>query len=222
MSRLEVNGLRKSFGKKLILDDLSFSCKTGEVIGIFGRNGSGKSTFLKTIFGTIKADSCLLNIDGVEMKPSAIISSGKIGFLPQDPFLPKEMRVRDVIPLMFPKGQEQDKIFYSPGVAGFDDQKVGKLSAGQSKYLELLLLGHLQHPFLLLDEPFSMLDPLYIERIKEFLLSLLGTKALVVTDHYYTDVLQIATRSMVISNGKAFAVESEQDLVKHEYLKAEN
>ena len=222
MSRLEVKELRKSFGKKLILDDLSFSCKTGEIIGIFGRNGSGKSTLLKTILGTLKADSGGIMIDGNKMHASAVIPSQKIGFLPQDPFLPKEMKVRDVIPLIFPKGEEQDKIFYSEGVPGFDRKKVGKLSTGELKYFELLLLCHMKHPFLFLDEPFSMQQPQHIDRIKKLLLSLTATKALVITDHYYADVLDIATSGFIIKNGKAFNVEGEQDLIEHEYLKAKN
>ena len=128
------------------------------------------------------------------------------------------MRVRDVIPLMFQKGENQDKIFYAPGVAAFDYKKVGKLSAGQLKYLELLLLANLSQPFLLLDEPFSLVEPQYIERIKEMLLSLRTTKGLVITDHYYRDVLEISTRNFVVKNGKSFPVMAEKDLVEHEYL----
>lgn len=219
MKMLEVMEVNKTFGKKQILNQVSFSCKTGEVIGLFGKNGSGKSTLLKGIMGTLKMDSIGLCMDGVIIKPSEIIPQQKIGFLPQDSFLPKEMKVREVIPLMFPKGEEQDKIFYSEGVARFDSMKIGKLSAGQLKYLELLLLAYLPHPFLLLDEPFSMLEPQYIEKVKRLLLSLSATKGLVVTDHYYRDVLEIATRSIVLKDGKGFEVKNEQDLAAHEYLK---
>lgn len=219
MNRLEVVEVNKTFGKKQILNRVSFSCKTGEIIGLFGRNGSGKSTLLKAAMGTIKMDSVSIGIDGVEIKPSEIIPQQKIGFLPQDTFLPKEMKVREVIPLIFPKGEEQDKIFYSEGVSAFDGTKVGKLSAGQLKYLELLLLAYLPHPFLLLDEPFSMVEPQYIEKIKKLLLSLRTTKGLVVTDHYYRDVLEIATRSFILKNGKLFEVENEGDLATHHYLK---
>ena len=219
MSRLEVSGVNKAFGKRQILDNFSISFKTGEIIGLFGRNGSGKSTLLKAMIGTLKPDSIQMTYDGKELKPSEVIPQQKIGILPQETFLPKELKVRDVIPLMFQKGENQDKIFYAPGVAAFDDKKVGKLSAGQLKYLELLLLVHLPHPFLLLDEPFSLVEPQYIERIKELLLSLRSNKGLVITDHYYRDVLEISTRSYVIKNGRSFPVEAEKDLIEHEYLK---
>lgn len=211
--------MRKSFGKTQVLNGVSFSCKTGEIIGLFGRNGSGKSTLLKGMMGTLKQDSISLSIDGLIIKPSEVIPQQKIGFLPQDSFLPKEMKVRDVIPMMFPKGEEQDKIFYSEGVARFDSIKIGKLSAGQLKYLELLLVAHLPQTFLLLDEPFSMVEPQYIEKIKELLISIKAEKGIIMTDHYYRDVLDIATRSFILKNGNLFKVESEQDLKEHEYLK---
>lgn len=219
MSGLQVNEVYKSFGNRKILDGISFGCEKGEIIGIFGRNGCGKSTLLKAVMGTLQVNSIQIEIDQKILNPSEIIPSQKIGYLPQESFLPQELKVRDVIPLMFPKGEEQDRIFYSEGVAAFDSKKVGKLSAGQRKYLELLLIAHLKHPFLLLDEPFSLVEPHYIEKIKSLLLTIKSTKGIVITDHYYLDVLEIATRSLVIKRGQGYSVESEQDLVLQDYLK---
>lgn len=220
MSLLEVKEVRQTFGKRRILDDLSFSCETREIIGVFGRNGCGKSTLLKSVMGAFKADAIQVQIDQKNLSPSEVVSSQQIGYLPQEPFLPSEMKVRDIIPLVFPKGEEQDRIFYAEGVSAFDNKQVGKLSAGQRKYLELLLLAHLKHPFLLLDEPFSLVEPHYTEKIKFLLLSLKSHKGIVVTDHYYRDVLQIATRSFLIRAGKKHLIKSEMDLVEYEYLKA--
>jgi ABC-type multidrug transport system ATPase subunit len=222
MNRLEVMELNKAFGERQILNRISFSCRTGEIIGLFGRNGSGKSTLLKGIMGTLSMDSITIYINGENIQPAEIFPKKLIGFLPQESFLPKEMKVRDVIPLMFPKGEEQDKIFHSAGVAAFDSKRVGKLSLGQLKYLELLLLAQLPQPFLLLDEPLSMLEPMYIEKVKELLLSLKATKGLVITDHYYKDVLDLADRNLVLKAGSAYGVENEQDLRSHEYLKERN
>ena len=219
MSGLQVSKLSKSFGKRQILNEVSFSLKTGEIFGLFGRNGSGKSTLLKCMMGTLKADAIEMRIEGEEVNPSEVIPRQIIGFLPQDTFLPKEMKVRNVIPLIFPKGEDQDKIFYSPGVAAFDGKIVGKLSAGQLKYLEILLLAHMPHPYLLLDEPFSMVEPKSIEVVKELLLSLKATKGLLITDHYYKDVLDVSGSNLVLKRAKAFEVESEHDLAAHEYLK---
>ncbi|MCX2836870.1 ATP-binding cassette domain-containing protein [Salinimicrobium sp. MT39] len=222
MRTLEVSKLSHSFGKNQLLCDVAFSCKTGEIIGLFGRNGSGKSTLLKAVMGIISVDAVSLTLDGVKVKTSEVIPKKMTGYLPQDSFLPKELKVRDVIPLIFPEGEAQDRIFYSPGVAAFENKKVGKLSAGQLKYLELLLLAHMPHPFLLLDEPFSMVEPQYIEKIKELLFSLKATKGIVVTDHYYRDVLEIAVDNFILKKGELHKVENEEDLATHEYLKVRN
>lgn len=219
MSLLAVKEVQKSFGKRKILDGISFQCEKGEIIGVFGRNGSGKSTLMKIISGTLKAKHVKIQIDQQLLESSEVIASQKIGYLPQESFLPKEMKVRDVIPLMFPNAEKQDRIFYSDGVGAFDSVKVGKLSAGQRKYLELLLLAHLNHPFLLLDEPFSLVEPYYIEKIKKMLLSLQELKGIVITDHYYNDVLEVANRSFILKEGKTFVINNEGDLAAHDYLK---
>ncbi len=172
MDLLKVTDLNKSYGKKVILKNINLDCKVGEIIGIFGRNGTGKSTLLKLIFGTVKADSILIKINSEIISQKGIIPSKKIGYLPQDTFLPKERKVREIIPLFFPNGDNQDKIFYSPQVSSFEKIKIGKLSLGQLRYLELLIIGNLNHQFLMLDEPFSMIEPIYKDVIKGLLLEL--------------------------------------------------
>lgn len=219
MNLLEVQGLNKSFGKKKVLQNISFQCETAEIIGIFGRNGSGKSTLLKIIFGTLKADSLDLTLNAQSLEVKKVVPSKKIAYLPQDSFLPKSTKVRDLIPVFFPDGDDQDKIFYAKGVSNFENRKVGQLSLGQLRYLEILLLGHLKHPFLMLDEPFSMIEPLYKDSIKELLIKLKETKGIILTDHYYNDVLEITDRNFIIKNGKKINVGNKLDLAKYEYLK---
>jgi ABC-type multidrug transport system ATPase subunit len=218
MKALEINNLNKSFAKKSILKDIDLTCKTGDIIGIFGRNGSGKSTLLKIIYGTLKADSVQIKIDTKIMSQKEIIPSKTIAYLPQDSFLPKELKVRDVIPFFFPNGEDQDKIFYASTVSVFEKLKVGYLSLGQLRYLELLIIGNLNHSFLLLDEPFSMIEPLYKEIIKSLLLELKKTKGIILTDHYYDDVLEITTENFVIKDAEKIEINSKEDLVKFQYL----
>src|SRR5690606_32562049 len=169
MDLLKVTNLNKSYGKKAILKNINLDCKVGEIIGIFGRNGTGKSTLLKLIFRTLKPDSILIKINSDVISQQDVIKSKRIGYLPQDSFLPKERKVREIIPLFFPNGDDQDKIFYSPQVSSFEKLKVGKLSLGQLRYLELLIIGNLNHQFLMLDEPFSMIEPIYKDVIKGLL-----------------------------------------------------
>ena len=220
MDLLKVTDVNKSYGKKAILKNINLDCKVGEIIGIFGRNGTGKSTLLKLIFGTVKADSILIKINSEIISQKAIIPSKRIGYLPQDTFLPKERKVREIIPFFFPKGDDQDKIFYSPQVSSFEKIKIGKLSLGQLRYLELLIIGNLNHQFLMLDEPFSMIEPIYKDVIKSLLLKLKKTKGIILTDHYYNDVLEITDENFVIKDSEIIKVSDKSDLVKYEYLRS--
>jgi ABC-type multidrug transport system ATPase subunit len=220
MDFLKVTDLNKSYGNKTILKNIDLDCKIGEIIGIFGRNGTGKSTLLKLIFGTVKADSISIEINYEIIHQKAIISSKKIGYLPQDTFLPKERRVREIIPLFYPNGDDQDKIFYSPQVSSFEKIKIGKLSLGQLRYLELLIIGNLNHKFLMLDEPFSMIEPIYKDVIKNLLLELKKSKGIILTDHYYNDVLEITDKNFVLKDAEKIEIMDKDDLVKYEYLRS--
>ena len=218
MNRLEVHNVTKVFGDTTILNNVDFTCEMGEIIGLFGRNGSGKSTLLKLLFGTLKADSISIKINTEILEPKAIIASGKIGYLPQDSFLPKELKVRQVIPMFYGGSSDQDLIFGAPYVHRFDAKRVGQLSLGQLRYLELLLVGNLEHPFLLLDEPFSMIEPLYKDAIKTLLKKLTFYKGIIITDHYFEDVLDITTKNYLLKDAKLIQVNSKQELVAMNYL----
>ncbi len=218
-SILQLYYARKAFGAKKVLTNVSFELAQGEIIGIFGRNGSGKSTLLKILFSTLKADALDLRISDLPIKQSQIIPEQHIGYLPQDNFLPKHLKVRDVIPLFFEKGEEQDLVFRAPFVERIATTKIGLLSMGERRYLELLLIAHLPHPFLLLDEPFSMIEPLYKEKIKEFLIKLKAKKGIILTDHYYADVLEISDRNLVLVNGESTSAADEKALRGLGYLR---
>lgn len=216
--QLKIVGAGKSFGRREVFSDISFECQSGEIVGIFGRNGTGKSTLLKMIFGTMKADTMQLFHDDIEISAKDVIPKKLIGYLPQQSFLPKDVRVRDIIPFFYPTGEIQDKIFYSPNVVTFESGKIGSLSLGQLRYLELLLIANLQHPFLLLDEPFSMIEPLYKDSIKHILLDVKSTKGIILTDHYYDDVLQITDRNFLMKDSRMFEINGKDELQANDYL----
>ncbi|MFC4633789.1 ATP-binding cassette domain-containing protein [Dokdonia ponticola] len=216
---LHIQHASKKFGKKEVLKNVCLTLAQGEIISLFGRNGSGKSTLLKILFGTLKADSIDVRIDNKNIRPKDVIPNQLIGYLPQDHFLPKHLKVRDVIPLFYQDGDDQDLIFRAPFIEKVATHKVGTLSLGELRYLELLLVAHLEHPFLLLDEPFSMIEPLYKEVIKEFLLSLKAKKGILLTDHYYSDVLDISDRNLVLVEGTTEIAENVEDLKQLGYLR---
>jgi len=211
----KLHSASKHFGKRKILNEVSFSFETGEIIGIFGGNGCGKSTLLKMLFGTMSADTIEMSVNGVSIKN---FTTKHLSYLPQHPFIPKNIKVRDLIPIYFSEEKKQDAIFYDSMIANISSKSVGSLSLGQVRYLEVLLLANLDRPFLMLDEPFSMLDPLYKDRIKILLNKLKSSKGILITDHYFEDVLGVTDRNYLLKNGVLEKVLSKQSLKEMAYL----
>lgn len=222
MSNLFVKNVTKSFGNTCVLKNISFDLSTGEVLGVFGRNGSGKSTLLKILYGTLKANSIDLYVDSKLIKISNVINDNNIAYLPQHNFLPRNLKVRSIIPLYFNEGDKQDKIFYAPRISEIANQKVSTLSLGELRYLEILLISQLNHKFIMLDEPFSMIEPLYLEIIKKLLVDLKQNKGIIITDHYYYNVLEISSKNILIKEGMMHTITNENDLVKFGYLSNKN
>ena len=108
----------------------------------------------------------------------------------------------------------------APGVHHMEATRVGNLSLGEQRYLQFLLVINLNHPFVLLDEPFSMVEPMYREIIKEKIRELQRIKAFIITDHYYKDVLDIATKKLLMESGKISLINDEHDLATGGYLPA--
>jgi len=207
-----------AYGKKAVLNDISLQLSTSEIVGLFGRNGSGKSTLLKILFGSLRNSTLQIEIGSKEILQNQIIPKRHIGYLPQDPFLPQNKTVRNIIPMLFPDGKLQELIFYKKGIASFEKKKIGNLSIGQRKYLELLLLSYMPHPFLLLNEPFSMVEPLYKEEIKNLLKEIQLFKGILITDHYYQDVFEVANRNYILNDSKLHTLESKNELMNFGYV----
>ena len=158
-------------------------------------------------------------MDNECFNPASNIKLMNISYLPQDSFLPDNLTVRDVIPLYYKDGDAQNKIFYDPRIAKIERQRIGTLSLGERRYFEILLISRLPHKFLMLDEPFSMVEPLYQDSIKELLIELKKEKGIIITDHYYRNVLEVSDRKMIIKDGKAIEIENEIDLIENGYLR---
>jgi len=214
MACLKIERLSKAFGVKRVLGTISLGVRTGEIVAVFGRNGSGKSTLFHILFGKVKADILHGHIDGQPI----VVNQLQLAFLPQYAFLPARMRVRNLIEKGVPSQKGQDKLFYAPRISKIENLRVGQLSTGERRYLATLLLGQLPHPFLLLDEPFSMLEPIQMEYIKNYLLELKATKGIILTDHYFDDVLAVSDRRLLLQNGELQIVKDKADLVAKGYL----
>lgn len=214
--QLSIHSIAHCFGRRKVLEEVSFECRTGEVVAFFGRNGCGKSTLLNILFGSIRPLSGSVRVDGTPLLHN--IAGRQVGYSHQEIFLPLNITVRNLIPLYFPSGEDQNKVFYSPGIHAMETIRVGKLSLGEQRYLQFLLIVYLPHPFVLLDEPFSMMEPVFREIIKEKIREQLAVKGFIITDHYYRDVLDIATQKLLMQSGKLLSVNDEYDLSAAGYL----
>lgn len=165
---------------------------------------------MNILFGTLVPDNLDMKINGKVISPREIRRHRLIGYLPQHSFLPGELKVRDVVPFFLYDGMDQNKVFYAAGIPEISSKRINTLSIGQRRYLEFLLVGNMDHAFLLLDEPFSMIDPLYKDHIKSQIKVFAERKGILVTDHYYEDVWQVSTKNMVMEGGALSEVQSRE------------
>ncbi|HEX3007842.1 MAG TPA: ATP-binding cassette domain-containing protein [Bacteroidales bacterium] len=219
MTKLEILRVEKSFGAKAVLKDISFECRIGEILGIFGRNGCGKSTLLKIIFGTLHYDRFEALMDNDKYEPDFNIRKQQIAYLPQHNMLPMGKKIIDIVSVFYPDPDKQDHILYNPAIALYGNLRFGQLSCGEKRYFEIMLLSQLPHRVMIFDEPFSMIDPIEQERISDLLQKLKKEKIIIITDHYYRNVLNITDQNLLINNGKSQRIHSVDDLIQGEYLK---
>lgn len=214
---LRVDSFTHSYGDKKILNGAHFSLSLGKVAGLLGKNGCGKSTLLKCVFGSIPTRFGTVKIDEEFIADS--IGSGKIAYLSQESFLPQSMSVKKTISLFLDNKQQRSFPFDDSRLASVMDLKIANLSGGEKRYLEFNLIMALGAPFILLDEPFSEIEPIYTALMIEKIKKALPHHGFVITDHDYRNVLKVSNTLFVMQNGQAHPVSDEQDLVKWGYIK---
>lgn len=195
----EADSIRKSFWENQVLTDIFLRCQTGDIIGLLGRNGSGKSTLLKILFGTLHTDYKHISVNG-ELLSQPFRKKGIISFLPQDNFLPKDLTVSKIINL-FDHQIEKDQFFDDQILSKVANTKIRNLSGGESRYLEVKLILCLNSKFIFLDEPFNGISPIHIDLVKEMIKNHSKSKGIVLTDHDYRNVLDIASKYMILFDG---------------------
>ncbi|MCC8153348.1 MAG: ATP-binding cassette domain-containing protein [Tannerellaceae bacterium] len=136
---LEVDSVVKYFGEEAdILSDVSLHCYPGEIIGIFGRNGTGESTLFNIIFGSLTAQNVFIRINGKVCKRSPFFS-GLIAYLPQHTYLPLYLSVKDVVKAYVLK-EQVNRFLGNKFLFKRRDAKVRDLSGGELRYLEVKLI----------------------------------------------------------------------------------
>lgn len=215
MHELHVDSVSKSFGANQVLTDIFISCKPGDLIGLLGRNGSGKSTLLKIIAGSLSADNKYIRVNGQNIS-SVSNCKRKIGYLPQQSFLPTHLKVNRIIDLFCTAdvGSLKD----SPHVKPFLNSKSKELSGGERRMIEILLIIHSGVQYVLIDEPFNGVEPLHKEDVKNLIKEYSQGKGFIITDHDYKNILAIATKIIMLHDGSIKEIKAEEDLIKWGYI----
>lgn len=212
--KLEIDSAQCRFGYKNVLNSVYLSCQVGEVVGILGKNGAGKSVLLKMIFGTLKGQFKRITINGEIIRRG--FASGKIGYLPQRRLLPSNSQVKFVVNMFTDKHREI--LLENSYIKNHLNDRLNELSSGQARFIETLAVLYSDSPFILLDEPFTYLEPLLKLALLEEIEKIKTSKGIVVTDHSYRDILGVSDRIVLIHNGGNYHVNSEEDLVTHGYI----
>jgi len=161
---MEVDSVMKSFGIKQVLTDVFLTCGPGEILGLLGRNGAGKSTLLKIIFGSLTADQKFIKI-GNKIIDGLYDTRNLVNYLPQDHFLPNHIKVTTIISLFCDK-ENASIIKGNALIKEMLCKKSSQLSGGEKRLLEILLIIYSNAKYILIDEPFNGIAPIYKEEIK--------------------------------------------------------
>lgn len=211
---LHADSIRKTFNGRNVLNDVFISCAAGEIIGLLGRNGSGKSTLLKVMFGSLRADNRFVTIDG--KKAGDLHTTGHlISYLPQHNFLPNHKKIKDLISCFC---SEPEVVKRHELVNGCLNKHVGQLSGGERRMVEILMILHTESRVLLLDEPFNGIAPRNIESVKEMIRASSKDKAVIITDHDYRNVLDLASSLVFIQDGNTKMIRNANELFDLGYL----
>lgn len=218
-SVLEVDSIQKQYEGRNIISDAYLRCETSDIVGLLGRNGSGKSTFLKILFGIESADFKFVRIDGlVKFKTKDLVA--EISYLPQENFIPNSFSVQKAIQLSISKDALEE--FYDDEmIKSIRAKRIKHLSAGELRYLEIKLVLYKSAKFVLLDEPYNGLSPIMIEEMNKLLIEKSKTKGIIITDHNYENVIKISTKLVLMQEGKLYHLNDKNDLVAKGYLKSE-
>ena len=225
---LQIEHLKKIYGKREVVKDISFSMQGGQIIGLLGPNGAGKTTTFYMIVGFIANSGGRISVNGMDITDQPMYKRARMGisYLPQEPSIFRKLSVRDNIRLVVEsrtdidrkrKEEITDGLIKSFGLTQIEKQKGYTLSGGERRRTEIARCLATSPKFLLLDEPFAGIDPKAVYEIKQIVRALarFGIGVLL-TDHNVRDALSITTCSHIISDGSILVSGTKQDLLANE------
>jgi lipopolysaccharide export system ATP-binding protein len=223
MLTLQAVELNKSYRGRRVVDGVELEIGQGEVVGLLGPNGAGKTTTFYIIVGLTRPDSgrVLLNGDEITDLPMYLRARSGISYLPQEPSVFRQLTseenllaVLETLPLT--PEQQRDRVEELLVQMGLDTVRTSKaymLSGGERRRLEIARSLTLQPSFILLDEPFSGIDPLTVKDLQEIIRDLAKSGiGVLITDHNVRETLSVTDRAYILKSGRIFRKGSPEEL----------
>jgi len=208
---IEFKNVSKNYGKKRCIKDISFKIGRGELVGLLGLNGAGKSTVMNMLTGYIYPTQGEILIDGINIVDERRKASKKIGYLPEVPPLYADMTVYETLKFVCDirgvkdKKGKIDKILESAGLSEVTNRTVRRLSKGYKQRAGLAAAMVGEPEILILDEPMAGLDPKQITEIRELIRKGGKDRTVLISSHILSEISMLCSRIIVLNDGEIAA-----------------
>ena len=228
MPLLEVRGLEKWYGRRKVVNGVTFDVNQGEIVGLLGPNGAGKTTSFRMTVGLIDADGGSVTFDGqvVTKLPMYQRARSGMGYLAQDSSVFKQLSVENNLMAILEtrpgmnrrqRRDRQDELLDQFGLTKIRKTKANRVSGGERRRLEIARSLITEPKLIMLDEPFAGIDPKTVAEIQDQIRSLVETYniGILLTDHQFRETLEVTDRTYVIREGQVFAYGDRESIINN-------
>ncbi len=226
---LECSELIKSYKKKLAVNNVSLNVKEGEIVGLLGPNGAGKTTTFYMIAGLIRPDDGKIRMDGEDITHLPMYKRAQKGlsYLPQEPSIFRGMTVEEniysILEFLYKdekaKKMVLERLLEDLNIAHIRKTQAYAVSGGERRRVEVARALATKPKFILLDEPFSGIDPIIVDELKTIIKGLKERNiGIIITDHNVREILDIVDRAYLLFDGKIIKHGTPDELIKDEQV----
>lgn len=217
---IEVKKVTKKYGNFTAVDNITFNVKDGEVVGLLGQNGAGKSTTMNMITGFIEPTEGTIIINGYDIMKKSLKAKKQIGYMPENVPLYPELTVKEFVSYMAElklvgrkeRKQEVENVIKETGLEEVKNKLIRNLSRGYKQRVSMAgaLVGNPE--VLILDEPTVGLDPKQIIEIRNLIKNLGKKHTVILSSHILSEISQICERVIILNKGKIVAIDTPENL----------
>ena len=211
----ELDNVELYFKNKSILSGIYLKAKTGQITGILGSNGCGKSCLLNIAFGNLRPKYKLTRINGKPVTQE-LYKTRLVKYLPQYHFIPNRMKLYRAFTLF--QVNWDDFLVRFDSFSLYKNYRFQALSGGERRLIEAYIILKSKSQLVLLDEPFSHIAPVHIETLKQIIVEEKKHKAIIATDHMYRHIIALSDRIYLLKNGSTKLIENIKELEDYKYL----